>query len=195
MISTFLLVSASAITLTAAQETVTLRQLDAHVHGEAELIIAVDANGLALAELSTPAWNLFGFEGEAETDAQMDIVRDAEARLNNAGLVGLPANANCQLSEFELIGAPESAHDHHDDHGDDHGDHNHDHDHATYTHSDSVVSWTLQCANVDVIDGIELTALFDAFENLQTVDVEFVASDAVAAGVLSANSSRLRLPR
>jgi len=126
-----------------------MRQLGAHVHGAAELIAAADPGGLVVAELSTPAWNLYGFETAATTGAQAETVAAVGARLAEAGLVTFASTAGCVLSETAVIGAPQIAlegegsgggddhapHDHQDHH--DHHDHDaHGHGHDDHSHDD-----------------------------------------------------------
>ena len=140
MISNILFLSVSTLALSSAlsAQNVMLRQLDAHVHGEADLMVAIDRDGLVLAELATPAWNLFGFEGASQSAAQDQVLTEVAAQLNDATLIGASADAGCSLASYDLIGAPEPFGDHHahddhghdHDHGDDHHDDEHGHDHS-----------------------------------------------------------------
>ena len=115
-----------------AQEADTgLRQLGAHVHGGAELIMAADPDGRVVAELSGAHWNFYGFEGAAGPD-RADAVSAVNARLAEPGLVSITEAAGCALVETTLVGAPTIAEsggradgDH--DHGDAHPDEDHDH--------------------------------------------------------------------
>ncbi|XBQ17631.1 MAG: DUF2796 domain-containing protein [Oceanicaulis sp.] len=133
-----------------AQDADGMRQLGAHVHGAAELLVAVNPDGTAVAELSGAAWNFFGFEGAIQTEAQRRTVADARARLTAGGLVTFSERAGCTLTDTVIMGAPEAgeaahdpdhdghghghdrAHDHDHEHGHDHdeSDHDHGHDHA-----------------------------------------------------------------
>ncbi|MGJ3232153.1 MAG: ZrgA family zinc uptake protein [Oceanicaulis sp.] len=117
-----------------------MRQLGAHVHGAAELIAAADPDGLVVAELYSAAWNLYGFESAAASEAQRETVAAVAARLVEPGLVAFPEAAGCVLTETTVMGGPSMGADHghgdhdhkHDDHGhdhDDHGDHEHEHEH------------------------------------------------------------------
>ena len=111
-----------------------LRQLGAHVHGGAELIMAADPDGRVVAELSGAHWNFYGFEGAAGPD-RADAVSAVNARLAEPGLVSISETAGCALVETTLVGAPTIAesgrpgHGGHD-HGDAHPDPDEDHDHA-----------------------------------------------------------------
>ncbi|MEQ8404059.1 MAG: DUF2796 domain-containing protein [Oceanicaulis sp.] len=118
-----------------------MRQLGAHVHGAAELIAAADPNGLVVAELSSPAWNLYGFESAATSDEQKTLVETVRARLAEPGLVAFSQTAGCTLTETAVVGGPKAAenhdHDHHGDHDHGHDDHGHDdHEHRDHGHDD-----------------------------------------------------------
>lgn len=131
-----------------AQEADTgLRQLGAHVHGGAELIMAADPDGRVVAELSGAHWNFYGFEGAAGPD-RADAVSAVNARLAEPGLVSISAAAGCALVETTLVGAPTIAesgdpghgdHDHGDAHPDedhDHAEHDEDQGHEGHAHGD-----------------------------------------------------------
>lgn len=123
-----------------------MRQLGAHVHGAAELDVAVDAgSGAALVVLSGAAYNFFGFERAAASDEERAAIDAAYAAFERAP-VAFPAVAGCTLATVD-IEAKRGGHDrshghdhgHNHDHGHDHGDdHDHDgHDHGHgHEHSD-----------------------------------------------------------
>lgn len=123
-----------------------MRQLGAHVHGAAELIAAADPSGLVVAELSSAAWNLYGFESAPTSEDQTSIVEAVRARLAEPGLVAFSDAAGCTLTDTAIVGGPQAAgdHDHHGDHDHGHGDHDHgdhghghdDHDHSDHGHED-----------------------------------------------------------
>lgn len=132
-----------------AQEEAGMRQLGAHVHGGAEMIMAADPDGLVVAELSGALWNFYGFEGAAGHD-QADAVSAVNARLAEPDLVSISEAAGCALVETALVGAPaisdesgrpahddhDHGHDHDEDdgHAEDHARHDEDHDHGDHDH-------------------------------------------------------------
>ncbi len=139
MLRNALLVSASCLLAAAAAAQDEPRQLGAHVHGAADLAVAVDRDsGALLAELSGAAYNFYGFERAARTAEEQAAVDAATAQLRAGGLIAFPSAAGCNLVETTIEGGPGAGHDH-DDHGhaheDDHG-HSHDHDHDDHDHDD-----------------------------------------------------------
>jgi len=104
-----------------------LRQLGAHVHGAAQLAVAADPDsGEVLAELTSAAWNIYGFErapANADERAMIAAANDALTR----GLLVFP-RALCSLSGVEISGSGPAGRAQ-DDHRDHDHDHHHGHDH------------------------------------------------------------------
>ena len=180
----------------AAAQSDSLRQLGAHQHGVAQLAFAADASGAVLAELTTPAFNLYVFEHAPRTDAERAVVADAARALSSGAMLSVSERAGCTLTDTRISGASDQhAHDHeheHDGEADDH-DHAHDHDHAAGGHTDIVVSWSLDCADTDAINRVDLGGLFAAFEAFETVEVRFFDGARAAAADLTPANSVLRI--
>lgn len=121
--------------------------LEAHVHGAAELIMALDGNTLT-AQFTSPLWNIVGFEHAPKTPTQQEALEDASVTLEDGdGIVALAPGAGCALSQSHvdlplLAMASHPTQDHHD-----HGDHHHEdgeececedeeHDHASHDDHD-----------------------------------------------------------
>lgn len=116
-----------------------------HVHGHAELLMALDGQALFV-EFRSPLWNILGFEHQPRTQAQVDAIVQARATFRDVDqIVTLSEDAECVMQTTD-IGLPllaivqsggvsvaaggrkDHAHDHdaqspaHDhDHDDDHG--------------------------------------------------------------------------
>jgi hypothetical protein len=176
----------------ASAESNGLRQLGAHVHGAAELIAAADPDGLVVAELSSPAYNLYGFEGAASPE-QSDAVARANTRLAEPGLVHFGEGAGCTLTDTSVLGAPEARD------TAPHGETPHDHDHAHEDHGDEAghgdvtVSWSFQCSNPARIAALDLSGLFAAFERLERIEVQYLDAGRAAAQVLTPAGAVLAL--
>lgn len=133
-----LLVAAICATNATAYE----RQHEAHVHGEAEMNVAIEGNVIELV-LKSPLANIVGFEHEATSDEDIAILSNAQKALQDAyARVQLPDSAVCMLDEVDVhLGEEhgEEAHDHdkhdHEEHA--HKDHDHDkHDHEEHAHKE-----------------------------------------------------------
>ena len=195
-----------------AQNADPMRQLGAHVHGAAQLAVAADPEGAVLAELTTPAFNLYVFEHTPETPEERAVVAQAARTLASSSMIALSSAAHCTLTQTQMGGGPAdassehhhdheaehehmhedaSAHpDHHDDDHHDHGDHD---DHAGHGHADVVVSWTFECARPERLSDIDLSGLFEAFNQFETLEVQYFDGARAAAQDLSPARPVLRL--
>lgn len=123
-----------------------LQAADKHVHGEAELFVAIEKNQV-LIELESPADNILGFEHQPRTAQQKAAVKKGLAVLQNASNLIKITEGNCKQSDA-FIESPftgekdEHHHDEKHDHGhDDHGHekehaHHDDHHHEEHKHDD-----------------------------------------------------------
>lgn len=154
----------------------------AHEHGQARLQIAVEDTSIDLM-LTSPAYNLAGFEHEARTDQEKEQLADVEQWLKSNPLVN-SADASCRVIATAVeLGGEESgeSHGHHDDHHNDHHDdhngkdhHDHDEHHKETTHREYDVSQQLECTGA----GAKLTltsVLMEEFANLEELAVEWVS--------------------
>ena len=108
---------------------------DKHVHGEAELTIALEGQSVAI-EFKSPSANLLGFESAPQNAQELEAVNTVRTLLADyTNLVALNGG-NCQQSSYNITGgvaaqlASHKDHDEHDhDKHEDHKDHDeHDHD-------------------------------------------------------------------
>jgi hypothetical protein len=147
----------------------------AHVHGLAQLNLAVEGNTVSM-ELTATAYDLVGFERAPRDDAERARIADARrSLLDHATLWQFNAAAGC-VAEAPVLAVPGA------------GDHDHDHEGHDYAgHSDWQVRYRFQCKNPAALRAIEIGA-FKRFPSLETIDVQFLtAHGATALTVLSAN--------
>ena len=215
--------AASLLTASAFAQDGEMRQLGAHVHGEARLSVAIDPeSGLALAELSGAAWNFYGFEHAPRTEAERETIAAVRSSLAREGLIVWPDRAGCTLSEVALEAAmtgsgDESDHgdDDHDrgdhDHGDhDHGDHDHGHAHdddhgsdhghehdpdhgAEAGHSDVTASWSYQCERIGAAGRFDAAGVFSALPRLERINAEAFDGSRAAVRTLTAQDAVITL--
>lgn len=187
----------------------------AHVHGEGQLDIAVEGSQMSMM-LSLPSDTVVGFEHAPEDAAQREAVESATRRLSSApALVSLYTEAGCTAgaAQIELPASFKAAdlphdrkhHDHHDlhDHHDEgheaHGDHDHDeHDanesgHA-HEHADWQLSLEVSCTQMQRLDHIDFSPLFDALPRLETLRVQYIGPQGQTGAELTPASRSLSLP-
>ena len=213
--------AASLLTASAFAQDGEMRQLGAHVHGDARLSVAIDPeSGLALAELSGAAWNFYGFEHAPRTEAERETIAAVRSSLGREGLIVWPDRAGCTLSEVTLEaamtgsgdesdhgdhgdddhdhgdhdhGAPDHGHAHEDDHGSDHG-HEHDPDHgAEAGHSDVTASWTYQCDRIEAAGRFDAAGVFSALPRLERINAEAFDGTRAAVRTLTAQDAVITL--
>jgi len=161
---------------------------DKHVHGEAELTIALEGQSVAI-EFKSPSANLLGFESAPQNAQELEAVNTVRTLLADyTNLVALNGG-NCQQSSYNITGgvAAQLASDKHEDHKD-HDEHDHDkhddhkdhdeHDHDK--HEDHNVS--------------EMTVTgFSAFKGLEEVDVDWVSAKQQGSSEVDANKPSVEI--
>ncbi|NTS78197.1 DUF2796 domain-containing protein [Catenovulum sp. SM1970] len=127
------------------------QHLAAHIHGQAELNIAVEQNQVAV-EFISPAGNLLSFEHMAKTQAEKQQIQKTENQLNQTAQLFSFTGADCHIAdklivmgqgidaETSLDPMPDAApiaYDENDHHKHQHEHHQHDHpqhDHQAHGH-------------------------------------------------------------
>jgi hypothetical protein len=163
---------------------------EAHVHGQAQLEIAVEGERLTI-RLESPLDNLLGFERAPRTDDERRAVQRMIARLSGGNAQFLPNTAaECAQLDVRLdspvLGGDLSVHrtveEKHPDPGAAKAARHDDHDHGE-EHGELTATWHFRCARPAALR--ELTVkLFQDFPGLQRVD-------AVALGANGQSASRL----
>jgi hypothetical protein len=140
-------------------------QHGAHVHGEAQLLIALEGDTLEI-ELHTPAMNIVGFEHQPKTKAQHEAVETAIDTLKQPDLLfHLPATAKCHSAEIEVDSPLTKHHEH---------DHAHQHSHSAETHSDFTAHYRYRCDEITQLKRIEVE-LFNRFPATERLEVQSIS--------------------
>jgi hypothetical protein len=178
-----LLSCALAVTLPATL--VHAHGLGAHVHGTANLQVAVEGNTLSL-DMDTPLDNLLGFEHEPRDDKQKAAVRRMAQTLRDAAkqFVLSPA-ARCTLVSVHLESSvldpkllgedskPQQAA-----------------KQEEAGHADLDAGFAFRCASPKDLHDVEVR-LFDRFHNLHQIDVQLAGPHGQAAAKLDTKQRRL----
>jgi hypothetical protein len=163
------------------------REHGPHVHGVAELNVALDGNVLWL-ELSSPAVNLVGFEHAPENAEQEAAVHEATATLRDGARVfGTSPGAGCELTEANVttdIAQPGAEHHEEAEHGED--------EHAGEAHSEFQASYRFDCAAPDALTQLEVH-LFELFSGTEEVKAHLIGRAGQTAAELTAAAPNLAL--
>jgi hypothetical protein len=167
------------------------RELDAHVHGESALNIAVEGNSVSM-QLEAPAMDIVGFEHDASTEEQKAAIVTAREKLSDPlAIFVMPSGAGCTVAKAEV--------EHHfgDDHEEEEG-------HAggevhvegagaeEAVHSEFQAAYELTCTDADAITVIDFS-FFERFPDAEAVDVQVVSSGGQSSYEVTREAPRLSL--
>ena len=148
----------------------------AHVHGVAELSIAVDGNMLQL-DLDSPLDNLTGFEHAPRNEKEKQALQAAAAKLRKpetlfsptaaAHCVPQPPQLTIPFTEAKPSAAP-----------------------AQDSHADVEASFSFRCNTPAALKDIEVT-MFDAFPGLQKLKVQLATPRGQSAATLSGRQRKV----
>ncbi|MGD8909039.1 MAG: DUF2796 domain-containing protein [Chromatiales bacterium] len=156
-------------------------QHEAHVHGEAQLLIALEGDTLEI-EFLSPAMNIVGFEHQPQTETQADAVEAAIDTLKQPHLLfSLPSAAKCDPVTIE-VETPLSKHD----------AHAHEHAHKEESHSDFTSHYHFQCGDISRLDRIEIE-LFKRFPGTHLIEVQSISNNGQQKIDLTPEHSTLEL--
>lgn len=182
------------------------RELDAHVHGHASLLIAIE-NGQIAMELEAPGMDIVGFEHAASSEADKALIDQAIHDLEDPiKLFQIPQAAGCSLSsaQIDIHGDDEGGHEdeHHEEDGhathdehDDHSEHAEDDDHHGHEaagHTEFHASYVMNCSTLN--DGaVWTTHFFETFPNAGELDVSLLGDGGQTGTTLTLESPDLDL--
>lgn len=167
---------------------------EAHVHGLAEMAVVIGGDTLTI-NLISPMYNIAGFEHAPRDAAEQAALEAAQQMLLDApALFAIDAAAGCELTErvmnyksFMEGEAGGEDHDHdaeagHEGSGDDGG------------LKEVDAEWSFDCADTGRLRSLTVNA-FDAFPQLQSVEVVVVAPAGQGAATLTPGSRSVDIPR
>lgn len=154
--------------------------LDAHVHGESEMNIAIEG-GTVMIELISPGADIVGFEhAPATADERAAIEKAAHDLGQGSALFRFPEAAGCALEDAEVI-APGLD----DDHGGD------SHGHAPQDgHAEFRGRYTFACTDPAALGHVDL-GLFERFPAMAAIEVQAITPRGQRAARLTPETSRL----
>lgn len=155
----------------------------AHLHGIAQLTLALEGNALEIS-LESPAANIVGFEHQATSEKQIKAVEQARSNLESSGLF-LFSGSDCSLKHAEVDMSSviqQGSHIQQDSY--DHEDHE--------SHSEISAHYTYECSKGEKLEtvSVNLMALFPAIE---TLEVMWLTSRQQGATQLTATSKFIRI--
>ena len=173
------------------------RQHDAHVHGIAELNLALEGREVHV-ELDSPAANIVGFEHAPSSETDHAALDKAVAALKDGErLFQFNDEAGCRLEDARVVSAlMEEEHEGHgDQHSDEHAhaekggdDHDkHEQEHEGEVHSDIEAAYHFECADPGKLTRLTVE-LFEVFPGTESLKVQYVIETKQGATELTATN-------
>lgn len=212
---TFSIKKTSALMLSLFAFGVSAQVHQAHVHGSAELAIAMEAKEMSISFVS-PAQSLLGFEHKASSEDEIAAVKKTMARLARVSTLFHFQGSGCKLVDNDIdVGelvdesslSSQHSHDDHDhdhDHGHDHEDHpedhkdehdHHEHKHdvdASTEHFEISANYYFKCDNTQSLTGIDVE-LFNYFKGLEKVESVWISTSQQGAKTLTQADNQIKL--
>lgn len=166
-----------SLTLAALAPTLPAAASKAHVHGVAQLTVAVDGPTLSIT-LEAPLDGFVGFERAPRSDAERKLAAEALARLKDGAALFKPdAGAGCTLAEASVsapVLEPGAK--------------------AGGEHADLDASYVFRCSSPQALRAVDV-ALFDAFKRLTRIEVQVAGSRAQSKTTLRRPARTVTLAR
>jgi hypothetical protein len=154
----------------------------AHLHGSAELTLALEGNALEIS-IQSPAASIVGFEHNATSKKHIKAVEQARVKLESSDLF-LFFGSDCRLKQakVDMSSVIEQVSQYHHDHGDKDRD----------SHSEINASYSYECSTGENLEAlsVDLISLFPAIE---TLEVMWLTDSQQGAIKLTAKSNIIRI--
>ena len=163
------------------------RQFEAHAHGEATLLVALEEGTLELA-FSSPAVNLVGFEHAPQDAGQKRAVTEAMRTLEKpTTLFEIDRSAECSVVDVEVETSLEHANERHEDER-----HHQERDEEVGVHADFDARYRFNCSRPARLEGVVIQ-LFRQFPLIERIEAQSVSPRGQRVQELSAQAARLQL--
>jgi hypothetical protein len=154
----------------------------AHLHGSAELTLALEGNALEIS-FESPAANIVGFEHKATSEKHIKAVEQARVKLESSDLF-LFFGSDCSLKQakVDMSSVIEQGSQYHHDHDDKDRD----------SHSEINANYSYECSTGENLEAlsVDLISLFPAIE---TLEVMWLTDSQQGAVKLTAKSNIIRI--
>ena len=138
-----------------------------HVHGEAKLILVIEGNTLMI-EFNSPAMDVLGFEGSVQSKDQQSVIAQVEAVLSApSDMFGFDSKS-CQVKTVETNLS------------------------SSHKLSDVTAQYHFKCKQGKTPTWFN-TSIFERFQGLQQVKVQWITDYQQGAAVLSPSQTTVRL--
>jgi hypothetical protein len=154
----------------------------AHLHGTAELTLALEGNALEIS-FQSPAANIVGFEHKATSKKHLKAVEQARVKMESSDLF-LFFGSDCRLKQakVDMSSVIEQGSQYHHDHGDKDRD----------SHSEINANYSYECSKGEKLEALSVD-LIPLFPAIGTLEVMWLTDSQQGAVELTAKSNIIRI--
>ena len=166
---------------------------DAHLHGYAELTLALEGNILEIS-LESPSANIVGFEYKATSPEQIQVAKNAKAVLESPEGLFTFSGGSCSLQKSNadlstLIEEVDEDDSHHEEQHHGHDDHDGEHEEI---HSEISASYSYVCQQGETLDTVTIK-LIEQFPGIEKLKAMWLTDTKQGAVELTATSNHIRI--
>lgn len=156
-----------------------------HVHGEAELTIAMEADNVQI-QFMAPASDIVGFEHSATSSEQQQALNDARGALSEFTNIFVLTGGECVMStvNIDMSGLEETKHDAHEHHKTP----THEHQHA---HPNIIATYDFKCQQLKRLSSLNIN-VFGVYPAISRVNGMWVGEHLQGSKELSAKDTQIR---
>ncbi|GLX82405.1 ZrgA family zinc uptake protein [Thalassotalea eurytherma] len=155
----------------------------AHIHGEAELMIAIDKNVVEI-ELIAPAASILGFEHQATTEQEIKRVNEAKKLLKRQANIIQFSESTCESHHAEIDTGELLVNGHHH-----HEKNSHEHSHSI-SHFEIAVHMAMECQRGEALGAVSIK-LFQHFAGLERIRLLWATSTEQGSVILTPQNSEI----
>jgi len=184
LLATLSVVACSIVSLQTFGET---GHHSAHIHGVAELTLALEGTRLEI-EFNSPALSVLGFEHKVSSSTQLEAVENARASLRDTASLFEFVGTSCALQSVtvDMSSVLDSKSDH-DASGGEHKSHD-----SEKSHSDVNAHYDYKCADHEQLQSVRIGKTALPFD-LQKINALWVLENAQGSTVLSTSNQVIQL--
>ena len=154
-------------------------QQEAHLHGYAELTLALEGDLLEI-NLESPAANIVGFEHRARTQQQVEAVKKAKSVLEAPAELFFFSGTQCSVRKATADFSALSQQDEHE------------HGYEEEKHSEVAASYSFRCPQAAQLKSITVK-LHDRFPGIETLKAMWVTDKGQGSKELTPDSNMIRI--
>ncbi|WP_417508518.1 ZrgA family zinc uptake protein [Methylophaga sp.] len=149
---------------------------ESHVHGLVDMTVVIEQDKVNIS-LDSPAMNMVGFEHKAESEHDVNKVREVEATLKTAPQLFAFKGSRCEVDDMAVDVSGLIA--------------SNEHDHENH-HADLEAQYQFSCDSTENLSEIDVL-LLQKFPAIERINVEWISSNKAGVAKLTQGNSSISL--